>query len=579
MLKMKLITGLIFVFLIGCANVSDKQTELFEPSVAENINEIRVDSNESTAISPHVLYLLMTAEIAGQRSEYGVALEGYLQAAKRVDDPRIAERAAKIGLFLKDTEKTDEAVSLWLSQDEKNLSARKIALLSALRAEDKNNAVKYLNGIIRDDPAGFESTLIELAKMLGKEGKAEFAFSVLDDVSKQHPDQAIVIFVQGLLAGQLNKVELAKEKVNAALLIEPEWDKALILQAQLAAQSGDMDLAIDNLEKVLKKTPENDRIRKMLAQTFIKTEAYDDAVQLYEEVLEKEPGDGESQFAIALIYLQQNKVDDAVIHLQKLVNKPVWDAQASFYLGRIEYKKEHYEKALVWFDKVTWGSYAYDASMAAVSMLLAQKNFVEAEQRLTALAVKYPAKQLNIMLLKADVYNGQKKYQEAYDVLSKELIENPEHRDLLYARALVAERLDKLNVLEDDLKKILLNHPQDASALNALGYTLADRTERYDEAENYLMQAIKLRPKEAVILDSFGWLQFKLGKTKDALKYLRSAYENQPETEIAVHLTEVLWVLGDRVEAKEIFNEALKKSPDDEYLLKFRQRFPDLISE
>ena len=568
--------GLLFVFLVGCTSVPEAKVN----SVANDDSVVLEGvGDKPTAISPDVLYLLLTAEIAGQRNQYDIAMEGYLEAAKRVNDPRISERAAKIGLFLKDSKKTDEAVSLWLQKDKNNLTARKIAALSALKGANKSLAVEHLNIILENDPAGFEDTLIELTRILQKERKAGFLFEVLEELSKQHQDQAVVFFVQALLAGQLKDIALAIEKVDEALIIQPEWDKALILRAQLAAQTGDLGLARELLEKVLQNTPDNDRIRKMLAQILMQTEAFDDAVQLYQDVLETRPNDGESKFAIALIYLQQKKDDEALVYLKELINQPEWDTQASFYIGRIEYKKEQYETALVWFDKVTQGPFEYDAAMAAVSVLLTQKKFSEAEQRLQLLSVKFPKEQLNTLLLRAEVYNTQKKYQKAFDLLTDAIKDNPEHRNLLYTRALIAENLDKFNVLEADLKKILQKNPDDANALNALGYTLVDRTERYQEAEAYLLQAIKLKPDEAVIIDSMGWLRYKQGNTVEALAYLRRAYEKQPESEVAAHLAEVLWVAGKKDEAKQVFELAIKKSPDDEYLLRFQKQFLDLKNE
>ena len=579
MLIIKLMTGLLFVFLAGCASVPETKVSPLKQTTDEDSSVQEAVADKPTAISPDVLYLLLTAEIAGQRNQYDIALDGYLEAAKRVNDPRISERAAKIGVFLRHAEKTDEAVSLWLQQDKNNLTARKIAVLSALKGTDKSLAVEHLNIILERDPAGFEASLIDLAKILQKERKIDFLFDVLEELSKLHPDHAVVFFVQAMLAGEQNDIPLAIEKVDEALIIQPEWDKALILRAKLAAQAGDLGLARELLEKILQKTPDNERIRKMLAQILIKTEAFDDAEQLYQDVLERKPDDGESKFAIALIYLQQKKYDEALVYLKELINQPAWDTQASFYIGRIEYKKEHYETALVWFDKVTHGPFEYDASMAAVSVLLTQNKFSDAEQRLRVLTVKFPKQQLDILLLRAEVYNEQKDYQKAFDLLTDALKSNPEHRDLLYSRALIAEKLDKLSVLEDDLKKILQKHPDDASTLNALGYTLVDRTERYQEAEAYLEQAIKLKPEEAVIIDSIGWLRYKQGNTSEALKHLRIAYEKQPEGEVAAHLAEVLWVMGKRDEAEQVFDEAIKKSPDDEYLLRFRQQFLDLKNE
>ncbi len=587
-ISMKLIASLIIVFMVGCASVPEK--EVNQPARAvddgsvEKEKQRKIDAAKKeaekvkekakpTAISSEVLYLLMAAEIAGQRNQYGVALDGYLSAARKVDDPKIAERAAKIGLFLKNSEKTDEAVTLWLKQDSKNLTARKIAALSALRGTDEASAVKHLNSMLEEDPAGFESTLMELAKVLEKEGNTEMVFGALEKVSKQHPDQAVVYFVQALLAGQLNRPDVASKKADKALDVQPDWNKALILRAQLAIQNNKLGLARRDLEKALEKTPDNDRLKKMLAQVLVKDEALEDAIQVYQSILDAKPEDGDSQFAIALIYLQQKKDDEAMEGFKKLVNKAQWDAPACYYIGRIEYKKEHFNQALVWFDKVTKGVYRYDASMAAVSVLLSQKKYSDAEARIEKISDTFPKQQLETLLLKAEVFNAQKKYQQAYDLLTVELKASPDKKELLYTRALIAEKLNKLDILETDLKKILAKTPDDANTLNALGYTLVDRTKRYDEAEKYILKAIKLKPDEPVFLDSLGWLYYKQGKSTEALKHLRKAYEMQAESEIAAHLAQVLLSMGEAGEAKKVFEKAFASTPNDEYLLKVQHLF------
>jgi predicted Zn-dependent protease len=213
--------------------------------------------------------------------------------------------------------------------------------------------------------------------------------------------------------------------------------------------------------------------------------------------------------------------------------------------------------------------------MSAVSLLAKDKQFDEANLRLKSLPGLFPKQQLRIVLMQVEVLNQQKQYEKAYQLLTNELAKSPDQKELLYTRALMAERVDKLDVVESDLKKILAKYPNDAEALKALGYTLLDRTNRYSEAEKYLLRALELQPDEAVIMDSYGWLQFKLGKKTQALEYLQKAYEKQPESEIAGHLAEVLWMLDRKEEAKSIFENAIKKAPEDEYLLDFQQRILD----
>ncbi len=572
------------LLLVGCSGTLPKKAEKElqeETSTEVKATEIKIKKVDKakeaeTKIDPEVLYLLMTAEIAGQRGQYNVALEGYLQAARKVKDSQIAERAAKIALYLKDTEKTKEAVSLWLEQDPDNLVARKIAALSSVRANDKNLAVKNLSYILEHDPAGFEATLMELVKVLGKEGKGNFLLEVFDELGDENPNVATIFFAKAFLAMHLKNNELANANIEKALEIQPGWTKAQLLQVQLAVLDQDFDKAKVILLKALEKEPANKQFNTMLAKLYIQTAEYEKAAEVYEKLVELDPGNTEAQFSLALVYLQLEEDDEARRLFEKLVEHPRWQAQASLYMGRIEAKQKHIDDALVWFDRITTGPLVLEAGISAVSLLMNEGRYDEAEARLMKLREKFPNQELRLLLLQAELFNKQKQYQKAFDLLTTALLEHPNQKDLLYTRALIAERLDMLDVVESDLKFILEKYPNDANALNALGYTLVDRTDRYDEAAVYLEKAIKLQPDEPVIQDSYGWLLYKQGNPEKALEYLVRAYKKFKGEEIAAHLVEVYWVLGEKQKAKDLFEKAIEKSPDNEYLREVSQRIPEL---
>ncbi|MDI1230602.1 MAG: tetratricopeptide repeat protein [Methylobacter sp.] len=575
MLIFRLFSVLILVFLNGCASSPEKpsaQEEVIEPVTIDEPKEKTQQSEVKTSIDPDVMYMLMAAELAGQRGQYAIALEGYMEAAKRVNDPRFAERAAKIAMYMRDGNKTDEAVSLWLKQDPKNPTARKIAALSALRTGDKQAAVDHLDAVLKMDPAEFEKTVLELFTVLQRDGKTNFFYGVLDALAAKNPDQAVVYFVQSLLAMEMKDNALAEKKVQQALSIQPGWDKALIFQAQIAVISGDLNKAKILLRNASVKYPENDKFKKLLAQVLIKAAEYEAAGEVYQGIVLADPKDVESQISLALVHLQLDRDEKAEDIFKQLLGQPEWQNQASFYLGKIEEKRGHTQKALTWFDKVTDGPLVFDSAIAAVSLLVKDNEFEKADSRLGLLADQFPKQKLRIILMQAGLFSQQKQYEKAFGLLSGALASQPDQRDLLYTRALMAERINKLDILETDLKKILVKYPDDAEALNALGYSLLANTGRYVEAEKYLLHALKLQPDEAVILDSFGWLQFKLGKLEQAKSYLERAYAKQQESEIAAHLAEVLWRLDRKEAARKIFNEAIKKAPEDEYLLEFQKR-------
>ncbi len=574
MLIFRLFSVISLVLLNGCASSVDKPAvpvKSVTPKVTE-MKEKNLQKEANTAIDPDVMFMLLAAEIAGQREQYDVALEGYMEAAKRVNDPRFAERAAVIAMYMKDSPKTQEAVSLWLKQDAKNLTARKIAALSALRSGDKQAAVEHLSILLKTEPANFENTLLELSSVLQKEGKLDVVYDTLTALSLQQPNQAVIYFVQSLLAMQVKNGALAEQQIQKALRIQPDWDKALILQAQIAMLSGDTNKAKTAIKNASLKYPNNEKIKKLLAQVLIKTENYKEAGEIYQQLIAANPKDTDSKLTLGLVYLQLNQDNQAEDIFNQLLEQPDLANQANFYLGKIEEKRGATDKALVWFDKVTDGDFAFDAAIEAVSLLAKDQQFDAANARLSTLANRFPKQKLRILLIQAETYSQQKQYQKAFDLLTTALAEQPDQQELLYTRALIAEHLNKKEVLEKDLKQILAKDPDNVEALNALGYSLLDDPKRYAEAEIYLQKAFKLRPDEAVIMDSYGWLQFKMGRTEVALGYLQRAYAKQQENEIAAHIAEVLWALGRKEEAKKLFDKVIKDAPEDEYLLDFQQR-------
>jgi len=516
--------------------------------------------------------MLMSAEIAGQRGQYELAYEGYIEAAKRVKDPKPAERAAMIAMYLKDAKKLKKSLAIWLKKEPQNLTARKLAVLASLKDGDKQKTQEHLSAMLDSDPAGFESAVLELANALQDEGKLPIIYDALEALSAQKPNQAIIHYLQAIIAMQMKDQGLAEKKVEQALKLQPEWDKALAFQAQIAVMSGDFPKAVGFLRNVYLKYPDNQKIGKMLAQLLIKTGDYDEAGKVYQKLVEKDPKDFESSLALALVHMQLDREKEAEEILKKLLDQDEWREQARFYLGKLEEKRDNLKKALNWYDQVREEPFSFEAGIAAVNLLARDKQYDEAGSRLQSMRDSFPKEKTRIILMQAELLNQQKHYQAAYDVLTSALAEQPDSRELLYTRALIAERIGKLDVLESDLKKILAQYPDNAEALNALGYTLLGFPSRLTEAETYLQQALKLQPDEPVILDSYGWLLFKQGKAEKALEYLEQAYAKQKENEIAAHLAEVLWSLGRKDEARKLFDKAFKAAPEDEYLLDFKQR-------
>jgi predicted Zn-dependent protease len=579
-LKLPLLS-IVSVILLGSCAVEPEKTEPTKAVATEKVtSEVKPEKSDlppleaKTAIDPDVMYLLLAAEVATQRQQYSLAYEAYMELTKRVKDPKFAELAAKMALQIKDSRKTNDAVSAWMNQEPKNVTAKKVAALNALRGNNKKAAVKELNTLLTAEPENFENALLELSSILQKEGKEKFVYDALETLSaKMTSNKPVIYFVQSLLAMQMKNNAQAEKKIEQTLALQPDWEHPLVIQSQLAIMANDLARAKTLLNTAILKHPNNPAFKKLLAQTLIKTTEYEAAAEQYQSLVTQNPKDGENYIALALINLQLNRDANAETILKTLAEQAEWTSQANFYLGKIEEKRNNATAAIALFDKVTDTSFSLDAGVSAINLLAKDKKYAEIDARLDVLVKKFPAQKLRFVLMQASLYNQQNQAEKAFALLSSTLFEMPEEKDLLYTRALVAEHLGKLDVMESDLKKILAKEPNNAEALNALGYTLLNDEKRYREAEKYLQKAIKLQPDESAIMDSFGWLQFKLGNHTQAAKYLQSAYEKLNSGEIAAHLCEVLWAMNKKEDAQKLFDEALKVSPEDVDLLNFKKRF------
>jgi tetratricopeptide (TPR) repeat protein len=262
-----------------------------------------------------------------------------------------------------------------------------------------------------------------------------------------------------------------------------------------------------------------------------------------------------------------------------LAESPNRRMQAYFYLGLLEARKNHMEEALQWFDKVTEGPGVFDAQVNAVSTLITMGRIPEARQRLDGIRKQHPQEALRLYLLEGELLTKGKNYTEAFALLSKALEEMPGQTELLYSRALVAEELGRVDVLEADLRAVLEKKPDDANALNALGFSLADRSERLEEAKRYIAKALELKPNDPAILDSYGWVSYRLGDNETALEYLGRAYSLFKDPEIGAHYGEVLWESGKQQEAKKIWQELARKSPDHKNVKSVMARYPEAFAK
>jgi len=547
-----------------------------QPSAEQTIEpaaqlELKKMPEIKTAIDPDVLFLLMTAEIAGQRGQYALALDGYLRAANKIKDVEVIKRAAKIAVYLQDMPKLERSLQLWMEVDPDNLEAHYLLAIEAIKSGNKSRAIESLDFILAQDDSDFESNILAMLKGLQKRADLALAYQVFEALSIKYPDNEKLYFVQALMDAQSKRNRQAQLKIAKALVLEPNWVKALLLQAQLYIVQGKLAEATEVLQRADTVKPRM-QIREQIAQLLMQQGRFDEAQDVLQNLIVQAPDNNELKFKLALVYLQVDKEVEARDILRALVDDPAYRDRAAFYLGRIEAKARHAKKALEWFDGIGADPYKYEAGISSILILMDEQRFKEGLLRVQRMQMEYPQKKSDLVLIESEIYSQMQDYVKAFDVLTEALLEDADNHKILYARALIAEKLDKLDVLEGDLKYILEKNPNNVSALNALGYTLVDKTNRYAEAKVYLDKAIALKPNDAIIMDSYGWLLFKLNKVSEAYQYLRRAYDLEPQAEIAAHLVDVLWVMGKESEARAILSDALQKNPSDSLLIEVKER-------
>ncbi|MGR8941694.1 MAG: tetratricopeptide repeat protein, partial [Gammaproteobacteria bacterium] len=408
MLIFRLFAVVALIVLNGCAGSPEKQQESPTPAapkttLKEELPKKSESKTEKTEIDQDVLFMLMSAEIAGQRGQFDLAYEGYMEAAKRVKDPKAAERAAMIAMYLKDAKKLKKSLALWLKKDPQNLTARKLSLLASLKDGEQQKSQEHLAVILDGDPAGFENTMLELANALQSEGKIQLVYDALDGLAAKRPNQAVIYYLQSVIAMQMKNQQLAEKKIAEALRLQPDWDKALAFQAQIALLTGDVPKAVGVLKSVHQKYPDNQKIGKMLTQVLIKAGEYDEAGKVYQKLVENDPKDFESWIALALVHMQLDRDNEAEDIFKKLLDENQWQDQARFYLGKLEEKRENKKKALSWYDQVKEEPFSFEAAISAINLLAHDKQYEEAVLRLQVLKGKYPKEKTRVTLMEAEL--------------------------------------------------------------------------------------------------------------------------------------------------------------------------------
>ncbi len=522
-------------------------------------------------MSSELLYRIMMGELAGQRRLYDVSLQQYLQAARDSRDPQIAERAVRIALFAGDEQAAVEGLDIWIASNPGDIEARQIAAILHLRDGRPTEAVQQLQKVVsfsKSPELGFH----RVVGLLGKEKDKAVALGVLTTLVQKYPKETeawYVLSLMGLHAGELSQAEEAIEK---ALALKPDWPKAHVTHARILIKQGKQEEGLAVMGEMVEANPEDYANRLIYGRMLVEARRPEQAREQFRILFSQDPKDADVLYALALLSLQTSDMAQAREVLLRLVKFDKYEGEAHYYLGQIAEEEDELEEAQHWYSGVKEGDFQLPARIRGIILQAKRGEVEEALEQLQRLRLQNPKLVAQLYLIEGEILRDAEHLEEAMALYDRALEEVAGDNDLLYARGLLAERMDRMDILERDLRAILAADPDNVDALNALGYTLADRTTRYNEAFRFIKRALELKPDNAAIIDSMGWLQYRLGNYKEAARYLRKALAHFEDAEIAAHLGEVLWAMGDIEEARKVVTQALQTDPDSPLLLKIWKR-------
>ena len=564
-------TGFAWLAVSGCSTLSTGGSD----TPAVSAKQAKPDAGEEEITRPfdrETLYDLLVAEFAGKRNRADVALGKYLKQAHKSRDPAVTARATRIARYLGAHQAALDSAMLWMEIEPDNLEAKEIAATELIRFGQMDRAINLLEELLAANAqVNFEFLLRGLQG--ADADRRAHVLNRLNKLIETHPENAQLWFTKGAIEQIEKRWESALNSFSQALEINPQYTNALLAKSKQLISLGRDQEALAFTRQATRDYPKNKRIGITYARMLISAQKLVEAQGEFGRLASLYPNDPDLILSLALISWENDLTDTAKAQLNRLIDMRQRESEAHTYLGRIAASEKDFNTAIEHFTKVHRGA-NYPQARIQLALIYAEiGEYVKAHNVLVIAREEMPDHEAQFYLAESEILTRQDKIPEAIDLLTGALETHPEDTGILYTRAMLLEQVDEYDQMETDLRKIISREPNNTAALNALGYTFADRNERLEEAASLIEKAYQLDPNDPAIIDSMGWIKYRMGDTETALTYLRKAYEAFQDQEIAAHLGEVLWVIGQQEEAAQIWTEALKENPDSKILKRVMDRF------
>ena len=529
------------------------------------------DDSENSEASDHQLL----AEAALQEREYLEAAREYRKAAEKSDSTEVARTATRVGFAYGFNDEALLSARRWVRLDKDNEEARAYLGQIYFRLDELKKARKQFEWLVEADSDEPGRRLLSLVDFLREEDKPQSADKLMRMLAKPYKDSWYAEYSQAILALHSGDSEYAMKRAKRALQIRPDDPKPHTVLARALMFSGKDEEAIEYLADIIGNSPRPDPDARMeLALMYMLAGRDDDALSQVNQVLLENGGRFDALRLMAIINFRAERLDAASADFEDLLATGKYQMDALYYLARIADYRQEYERAVRYYREVRHGDNAVFSHRRASALLAHQLDKVDgAFELLETFGETSPNFAVEMLVSKAQLLVSLDRFDEGLSLYDKAVEYRPDDESMLLGRAALLLRVDQVEQAIAEYRVAVKRWPDSATTLNALGYTLADQTDRYEEAEKLIRRALKMEPNNGAIIDSMGWVLYKRGHLEEGLRELQRAYARFKDTEVAAHVVEVLAELGRHDEAREVLESATMRDPESKLLEKVRNRY------
>ena len=568
-----LVTCLLGLSLSGCAVFQGNQEPQSDSSPDDTGTPASSEEQEIryADFEPEELYLLLSGEIAAQRGRFDVTLVNYMKAAQQSRDKGVIERTMRIAQSLNADNAQQKLAALWLEVDPDNMQAHRISAIQAVKKNELETALGHMERIM---DLGGDADFDSLAAMAGNlpPAQQQELLDLYRQLEQRHPENPELQYSIALLMKVTGEPQQALAKLEPLLDSKPNFQPALILKGDLLYQTGEKRQALDHLLRNTRRFPDNRQMGTLYGRMLIGEGELQTAQDEFRRLVKRFPDVPGLRLSHALVALENGQTALAEEELTRLIEQGHHTDEAHYYLGRIADEENNTEQAIGFYNNVEKGNYYFPALARASELMAEQGDLDEALAAIHELRENNPDQDENFRLLEINLLLDREQDERALEAANEALEAYPGNIRIRYARAMLLDSMDKPEQAEQDLRMIIEEQPDNAVALNALGYILTTRSDRYDEARAYIERALAIDPENPAILDSMGWVLYLQGETGKARDYLSRAWEAYADPEVAAHFGEVLWQTGEREQARIIWEEGFEQDPDHPVLIETVER-------